>query len=77
MGLYEQYRAVAFEKGLTDCAVARLSGVSRQSISEWKHGRYQLSLKNRYKISQALGTDMYFNLIGENDEKTEDYTCAI
>lgn len=76
MGLYEKYRAVAFSQGLTDCAVARLSGVSRQSISEWKHGRYNLSLRNRYKISQALGTDMYFNLKGEDNEEANNSTCA-
>lgn len=77
MRLYDKYREVAFNKGLTDCAVSRLAGVSRQSISEWKTGKYQISLRNRYKIATALGTDMDFNLIkGENNEETSNSSCA-
>jgi transcriptional regulator with XRE-family HTH domain len=58
--MYSRYRKYAEAQGLTDYAVSVKSGVARQSISEWKNGRHQLSLKNRFKIAQILGTNNDF-----------------
>ena len=60
--LYEKYRKLAYSKGLTDYAVSKQSGVSRQCISDWKTGKHEISLGNRYKIAQILGTDVDFNM---------------
>ena len=58
--LYERYRNFAYERGLSDNAVSVQTGVSKQTISNWKHGRVNLSLRTQYKLSQFLGADMDF-----------------
>lgn len=58
--LYEKYRKIAYAKGLTDYAVSKHTGVAKQCLSDWKNGKHELSLGNRYKIAQFLGTDVDF-----------------
>lgn len=58
--MYKEYRVYAEEFGLTDYAVSKLTGVSRQAISEWKTGKHNLSLRNRHKIATYFGTDNEF-----------------
>lgn len=58
--MYNRYREFAEAQGLTDYAVSKATGVARNTISDWKHGKHQMSLGNRYKIAQLLGTNNDF-----------------
>lgn len=60
MELYERYRRFAYEKGMTDYAVSRATGISKQTLSNWKHGKASPSLRTQFRLSQFFGVDMDF-----------------
>lgn len=51
---YEGYRAWADQLGLSDYRVAKISGVSKQCISDFKCQKCNMSAESREKIAQAL-----------------------
>lgn len=53
--MYELYAKIRDEKGLKDADVARLAGMSRASLSEWKSGKYSPKFGTLEKIADALG----------------------
>lgn len=58
--MYDRYREYAEARGMTDYAISKATGVSPQTISDWKLGKHIMSLGNRYKIAQFLGTNPDF-----------------
>jgi transcriptional regulator with XRE-family HTH domain len=55
--MYEYYAMLRDAKGLTDYKVAKLSGVSRSTLSDWKTGKHTPTFENISKIAKALGVE--------------------
>lgn len=68
--LYEQLRD---EKGLKDADIARIAGVSKPTISQWKREMYNLKYENLQKIASALGvsTDYLLNGLADSTPVTD------
>lgn len=56
--MYEKYRKLRDERNLTDSEVARGTGITKSTFSDWKAGRSNPGLKKIQKISNFLGVAM-------------------
>ena len=56
--MYEKYRKLRDERNLTDSEVARGTGITKSTFSDWKAGRSNPGLKKIQKISKFLGVAM-------------------
>lgn len=53
--MYENYARIRDAKGVKDSDVARATGISAGTLSDWKHGRYKLKYDKLQKIAEFLG----------------------
>lgn len=66
--MYERYCEIRDRKGLKDADVARLSGVTKSTFSDWKKGLYQPKREKLIKIADALGVSLEYLMNGEDVE---------
>lgn len=55
---YETYTHYRDAAGLSDYQVAKITGISRTTFSEWKNGRYTPKDDKRKKIAEVLGVTL-------------------
>ncbi len=53
--MYENYAMIRDSKGLKDSDVAKATGISAGTLSDWKRGRYKLKYDKLQKIASFLG----------------------
>lgn len=70
--MYERYCEIRDTKGLKDSDVARLSGVTKSTFSDWKAGRYEPKDEKLEKIASVLGTTAKYLRTGKMDEVSPD-----
>lgn len=81
--MYEYYQKLLDEKGLKNADVARATGISNMTLSDWKRGKSEPKTKNMQKIADFLGTTLDYFTTGkeaapDNVEKRQDeYTELI
>ena len=64
--MFEAYRMLRDERGLTDYAVAMATGIPRSTFTEWKQGRYQPKIEKIARLARFFGVTIgYF--YGEED----------
>jgi len=56
--LYNNFRRIITEKGITPYRVAKDTGVSNTTLSDWKNGKSTPKLDKLIKISKYLGVDL-------------------
>lgn len=66
--MYEIYCKIRDKIGLKDADVARLSGVTKSTFSDWKKGLYQPKREKLIKIADALGVSIEYLM---DDGKTD------
>lgn len=59
------YEILRDEKGLKDADIARIAGVSRASMSQWKSGQFTFKYDKMVKIADALGVSVEYLIAGE------------
>lgn len=52
--MYERYAKIRDEKGLTDYAVSKATGIAPSTISDWKSGRTTPKVDKLAKIARFL-----------------------
>lgn len=57
-GTYQNYSYYRDQKGLSDYQISQYTGVTRSTISDWKHERHQPQLKTLQKIADFLGVEV-------------------
>ena len=81
--MYEYYQKLLDEKGLKNADVARATGISNMTLSDWKRGKSEPKTKNMQKIADFLGATVDYFTTGkeiapDNVEKQQDeYTELI
>lgn len=81
--MYEYYQKLLDEKRLKNADVARATGISNMTLSDWKRGKSEPKTKNMQKIADFLGTTVDYFTTGketatDNVEKRQDeYTELI
>ena len=63
--MYEYYQKLLDEKGLKNADVARATGISNMTLSDWKRGKSEPKTKNMQKIADFLGTTLSYLVTGE------------
>lgn len=64
--MYEKYCNIRDKKGLKDADVAKATGISASTFSDWKSGRSQPKQEKLKKIASALGVSLDY-LTGQDD----------
>ena len=52
--IYESYAIMRDKEGMKDADVARETGISRSTFSEWKSGRSEPKIDKLYKIASVI-----------------------
>lgn len=55
---YEKYAKIRDSKGLSDYKIAQMSGVSRQTLYDWKAGKYVPKQKKLKSLADILGVSV-------------------
>ena len=71
--MYEYYQKLLDEKGLKNADVARATGVSNMTLSDWKRGKSEPKTKNMQKIADFLGTTLSYLVTGEESNPISEH----
>lgn len=63
--MYQRYAKLRDEKGLTDYAVAKETGIATATLSCWKNGEYEPKIDKLYAIAQFFGVPIEYFLSKE------------
>ena len=58
MNSYESYVVLRDQKGVTDSDVARCTGITRPTFSDWKNGKYTPKIPKMMKIAEYFGVPL-------------------
>lgn len=79
--MYEYYQKLLDEKGLKNADVARATGISNMTLSDWKRGKSEPKTKNMQKIADFLGTTVDYFTTGKetapDSVQSDDYVELI
>lgn len=67
--MYRKYALLRDERGLTDYAVSKQTGISTATLSCWKNGEYEPKLEKLLLIADFFGVSIEYFL---KDTKKED-----
>lgn len=59
MTTYERYEKIRNDLGYSDADVSRATGVSKPTLSSWRHGNYTPKADKIEKIATFLGVSFY------------------
>ena len=67
--LYQKYADLRDGAGVTDYEVAKRTGVSTATLSNWKYGRYIPKIDKLKKIADYFGVSIEYFLEGEPEKE--------
>lgn len=67
--MYEIFEALLAERGVTAYQVAKATGISTGSLSDWKNGRSSPKVEKLQKIAAYFGVSVDYLLGNEEKEK--------
>ena len=56
--MYKVYKNLCEEKGVTSYAVAKATGISQATLSDWKRGRSTPKVEKLIKIAKFFGVEV-------------------
>lgn len=68
--MYEIYQRLLDEKGLKNADVARATGISNMTLSDWKRGKSVPKSDKMRKIAEYLNTSVNYLMTGNKKEFT-------
>ena len=68
--MYEVYQKLLDEKGLKNADVARATGISHMTLSDWKRGKSVPKSDKMRKIAEYLNTSVNYLMTGNKKEFT-------
>ena len=66
--MYEVYQKLLDEKGLKNADVARATGISNMTLSDWKRGKSVPKSDKMQKIAEFLNVSVDYLMTGEEKE---------
>ena len=73
---YKRYAEKRDLKGLKDAEVARQSGVTKMTLSDWKNGKWIPKVESLQKICRVIETSIDYVVSGQDYYPNEYYTDA-
>lgn len=64
--MYEIFEKLLQEKGITSYKVAKATGISQTTFSDWKRGRSTPKTDNMQKIADYFGVSIDYLMTGSN-----------
>lgn len=71
--MYKRFEELCKEKGVTPYKVAKETGITTATLSNWKAGRYTPKIDKMSKIARFFNVS-YSYLIGRSDERVQKVT---
>lgn len=71
--MYSIYQKLLDEKGLKNADVARATGISNMTLSDWKNGKSTPKQYKLMKIAEFLGVSLEYLMTGKEPEIDFDY----
>ena len=71
--MYSIYQKLLDEKGLKNADVARATGISNMTLSDWKNGKSTPKQDKLMKIAEFLGVSLEYLMTGKEPEINFDY----
>lgn len=66
--MYSVYAELRDERGVTDYAVSKATGLNRSVFTEWRRGTYSPKRTNLEKIAAYFGVDVEYLITGRHPE---------
>ena len=70
--MYEIYCKLRDSKGTKDADVAKATGITKSTFSDWKSGRSQPKKEKLQKIAEFFGVTVDYLMTGNEDSKKEE-----
>ena len=71
--MYEIYCKLRDNRGMKDADVARETGITKSTFSDWKNGRSKPKDAKLKKIANLFGVSVEYLRTGKEDDNTEKY----
>lgn len=71
--MYEVYQRLLDEKGLKNADVARATGISNMTLSDWKRGKSVPKSDKMRKIAEYLNVSVDYLMTGTEKRYSEEY----
>lgn len=71
--MYEIYCKLRDDRGMKDADVARETGITKSTFSDWKNGRSKPKDDKLKKIANLFGVSVEYLRTGKEDDNTEKY----
>lgn len=72
--MYEIYQKLLDEKGLKNADIARETGISNMTLSDWKKGKSTPKQDKLMKIADYFGVTVEYLMTGENSKHSDEDT---
>lgn len=69
--MYSKYADLRDQRKLTDYRVAKDTGISTSTLTNWKHGRYMPKANKLKILADYFGVSLETLLYGEEDKDAE------
>ena len=70
--MYEIYQRLLDEKGLKNADVARATGISNMTLSDWKRGKSVPNTEKMIKIAKFLDVSVEYLMTGEDSHFSQE-----
>jgi transcriptional regulator with XRE-family HTH domain len=58
--MYEKFKKLCDEKGVTPYVVSKHTGIAQATLTEWKQGKYTPKIDKIMKIAQFFNVDVSY-----------------
>ncbi len=69
--IYDRYKAIRDSRNVKDSQVAKETGITKSTFSEWKSGKYTPKQEKLQKIADYFGVSIEYLMTGSNDNAKE------
>ena len=69
--IYERYRTIRDSRNLEDSQIAKETGITKSTFSEWKAGKYTPKPDKLQKIADYFGVPLSYLLTGKAEEEVK------
>ena len=74
--IYDRYKAIRDSRNVKDSQVAKETGITKSTFSEWKSGKYTPKQEKLQKIADYFGVTINYLMTGTDDNEEQPQLIA-
>lgn len=74
--IYDRYKAIRDSRNVKDSQVAKETGITKSTFSEWKSGKYTPKQEKLQKIADYFGVTINYLMTGTDDNEEQPQLSA-